>query len=199
MCKLGGAGGRFGDYLGVDCANRSPSHLYKGVFVCCRREEPLDVRAELTDKQTCQQTNMKETYRLVQKKGTVLLSSGLAWPAVAGCSRAETFSQLSAISFAQPCISVSNPVGPLRTYFYFECPFPSRHFAAVRAGRDPGVPARLLQHQDLLRRPREGAQEEAHPSQRGLLGAAARGATVGDVQMSSFCHSNEIETKYRFV
>ena len=36
----------------------------------------------------------------MQKKGTVLL----AWPAVAGCSRAETFSQLSSISFAQPCI-----------------------------------------------------------------------------------------------
>ena len=38
------------------------------------------------------------TYRLVQKKCT-----SLAWPAVAGCSRAETCSQLSAISFAQPC------------------------------------------------------------------------------------------------
>ena len=43
-------------------------------------------------------------YSLVQKKGTVLLSTSLAWPAVAGCSWAETFSQLSAISFAQPCI-----------------------------------------------------------------------------------------------
>ena len=43
------------------------------------------------------------TYRVVQKKGTVLLSNSLAWPAVAGCSRAETFSQLSSISFAQPC------------------------------------------------------------------------------------------------
>ena len=42
-------------------------------------------------------------YRLVQKKGTVLLSTSLAWPAVAGCSRAVTFSQLSAISFPQPC------------------------------------------------------------------------------------------------
>ena len=42
-------------------------------------------------------------YRLVQKKDTVLLSTSLAWPAVAGCSRAETFSQLSAFSFAQPC------------------------------------------------------------------------------------------------
>ena len=42
-------------------------------------------------------------YRLVQKKGTVLLSTRLAWPAVAGCSRADTFSQLSPISFAQPC------------------------------------------------------------------------------------------------
>ena len=43
-------------------------------------------------------------YRLVQKKGTVFLSTSLAWPAVAGCSRVETFSQLSPISFAQPCI-----------------------------------------------------------------------------------------------
>ena len=42
-------------------------------------------------------------YRLVQKKGNVLLSTSLAWPAVAGCSRAETFSQPSSISFAQPC------------------------------------------------------------------------------------------------
>ena len=47
-----------------------------------------------------------DTYRLVQKKGTVLLSTSLAWPAVAGCSRAETFSQLSSISFAQPRIFV---------------------------------------------------------------------------------------------
>ena len=39
----------------------------------------------------------------MQKKGTVLLSTSLAWPAVAGCSQAETFSQLSSISFAQPC------------------------------------------------------------------------------------------------
>ena len=37
------------------------------------------------------------------KKETALLSTSLAWPAVAGCSRAETFSQISAISFAQPC------------------------------------------------------------------------------------------------
>ena len=42
-------------------------------------------------------------YRVVQKKGNVMLSISLAGPAVAGCSRAETFSQLSAISFAQPC------------------------------------------------------------------------------------------------
>ena len=45
-------------------------------------------------------------YRVVQKKGTVLLSTSLAWPAVAGCSRAETFSQLSSISFTQPCIYI---------------------------------------------------------------------------------------------
>ena len=37
------------------------------------------------------------------KKGTVLLSTSLAWPALAGCSKAETFSQLSAIYFSQPC------------------------------------------------------------------------------------------------
>ena len=42
------------------------------------------------------------TYRLVQKKGTVLLSTSLAWPAGAGCSRAETFSQLSSIFFLNP-------------------------------------------------------------------------------------------------
>ena len=47
---------------------------------------------------------INRVYRLVQKKGTVLLSTSLAWPAVAGCSRAETLSQLSSISFAQPCI-----------------------------------------------------------------------------------------------
>ena len=45
----------------------------------------------------------KTMYSLVQKKGTVLLSTSLAWPAVTGCSRAETFSQLSSISFAQLC------------------------------------------------------------------------------------------------
>ena len=45
-------------------------------------------------------------YRVVQKKGTVLLSTSLAWPAVAGCSGAETFSQLSSISFAQPCTCI---------------------------------------------------------------------------------------------
>ena len=38
------------------------------------------------------------------EKGSVLLSTSLAWLAVAGCSRAETSSQLSSISFAQPCI-----------------------------------------------------------------------------------------------
>ena len=46
-------------------------------------------------------------YKLVQKKGSVLLSISLAWPAVAGCSWAETFSQLSSISFAQPCMLTS--------------------------------------------------------------------------------------------
>ena len=48
---------------------------------------------------------LRYVYRVVQKKGTVLLSTSLAWPAaaVAGCSWAEAFSQLSSISFAQPC------------------------------------------------------------------------------------------------
>ena len=52
-----------------------------------------------------QSSAIREMYRLVQKKGTVLLSTSLAWLAVAGCSRAETFTQLSSISFAQPCTS----------------------------------------------------------------------------------------------
>ena len=42
-------------------------------------------------------------YRVVQKKGTVLLSTSLAWPAVAGCSRAETLSQLSSNKFTPLC------------------------------------------------------------------------------------------------
>ena len=40
----------------------------------------------------CEVKIAKNTYRLVQKKGTVLISTSLALPAVAGCSRAETFS-----------------------------------------------------------------------------------------------------------
>ena len=54
-------------------------------------------------------------YRLVQKKGTVLPSTCLAWPVVAGCSRAETFSPLSAISFAQPC-SQKDPILSLKVH-----------------------------------------------------------------------------------
>ena len=46
-------------------------------------------------------------YRVVQKKGTVLLSTSLAWPAVAGCSRAETFSQLSSNKFTPLCRHLS--------------------------------------------------------------------------------------------
>ena len=37
----------------------------------------------------------RSRYRLVQKKGTVLINTSLACPAVAGCNRAETFSRLS--------------------------------------------------------------------------------------------------------
>ena len=59
------------------------------------------------------------TYRVVQKKGTVLLSTSLAWPAVAGCSRAEAFSQLSSISFAQPCtffVFLRSPIKTISLY-----------------------------------------------------------------------------------
>ena len=52
--------------------------------------------------------------RLVQKKGTVLLSTSLAWPAVAGCRRAETFSQLFFCSTLYIILQlpVLNPVPP---------------------------------------------------------------------------------------
>ena len=49
----------------------------------------------------------------MQKKGTVLQSTSQAWPAVAGCSLAETFSQLSSISSAQPCTNLPNRLNPL--------------------------------------------------------------------------------------
>ena len=46
-------------------------------------------------------------YREVQMQfcSSCLLSNSLAWPAVAGCSRAETFSQLSSNKFAPLCSS----------------------------------------------------------------------------------------------
>ena len=53
------------------------------------------------------QSNQEGIFQLVEaelqacaEKWTVLLSISLVWSAVAGCSRSETFSQLSAISFA---------------------------------------------------------------------------------------------------
>ena len=55
-------------------------------------------------------------YGLVQQKGTVLLSTSLAWPAVAGCSRAESFSQLSANSFAQPCTRLAKTINIVLGY-----------------------------------------------------------------------------------
>ena len=79
------------------CANRfhsNPLFFREFCAVMARHETSSNFRSR-------NRTN--QDYRLVQKKGTVLLSTSLAWPAVAGCSRAETFSQLSAISFAQPC------------------------------------------------------------------------------------------------
>ena len=57
-------------------------------------------------------------YRVVQKKGTVLLSISLAWPAVAGCSWAETFSQLSSISFALPCILGTETLIPTLSWIF---------------------------------------------------------------------------------
>ena len=47
----------------------------------------------------------REAIQACAEKGTVSLSTRLAWPDVAGCSQAETYSQLSSISFAQPCRS----------------------------------------------------------------------------------------------
>ena len=57
-------------------------------------------------------------YRVVQKKGTVLLRTSLAWPAVVGCSWAETFSQLNSISFAQPNGGRAARRGHSRRYTY---------------------------------------------------------------------------------
>ena len=63
--------------------------------------------------------------------------------------------------------------------------FPSNvsFLAALRAGGDPGLPAGLLQHEDLLRRPREGAQAQTHHRQRRILGHggadAGGGGTTG--------------------
>ena len=62
---------------------------------------------------SCSSADWRAIYRVVQKKGTVLLSTSLAWPAVAGCSWAETFSQLSSISFAQPWTGLPNKVCPI--------------------------------------------------------------------------------------
>ena len=62
-------------------------------------------------------------------------------------------------------------------------------FAALRAGGDPCVSAGLLQHENLLRRPREGAQEAAHRRQRSILGrygpdAGCGGPTLRDERFS---------------
>ena len=63
----------------------------------------LDVwKCPATPKSEREKLPVIQFYRVVLKKGTVLLSTSLAWPAVAGCSRAETFSQLSAISLLDP-------------------------------------------------------------------------------------------------
>ena len=48
-------------------------------------------------------TRDSKAVQACSKIGTVLLNTSLAWSAVAGCSRAETSSWHSAISFAQPC------------------------------------------------------------------------------------------------
>ena len=50
-----------------------------------------------------------DTYSIVQKKVTVLLSTGLAWPSWAGWDRAELFSEPGTNFFAQPC--TPNPTG----------------------------------------------------------------------------------------
>ena len=65
----------------------------------------LNIEQDEWKRVRCNQAAQIDIYRVVQKKWTVLLSNSLAWTAVAGCSRAETFSQLSSISFPQPCIA----------------------------------------------------------------------------------------------
>ena len=93
---------------------------------------------------------MSTLYRLVQKKGTVLLSTNLAWPAVAGCSRADTFSQLNAISFAQPCmmlVDFKNECGDLRLqspYFTLKFVLPQCLNVEIGLG-NPGVPYTFLE------------------------------------------------------
>jgi len=68
-----------------------------------RIDNKIDMEIYIGINSKKRQLFIRITYRVVQKKRTVLLSTSLAWLAVAGCSRAETFSQLSSISFAQPC------------------------------------------------------------------------------------------------
>ena len=77
------------------------SHSKKGKTV--PRSRSIEVADFETVMSQGPQPTQVELYRVVHKKGTVLLSTSLAWPAVAGCSRAETFSQPISISFAQPC------------------------------------------------------------------------------------------------
>ena len=66
---------------------------------------------------------------------------------------------------------------PLRMLYIYVTSFSL--FAALRAGGDPGVPAGLLQHEDLLRRPREGAQAQTHSRQRSILGIGGPDAGGG--------------------
>ena len=64
-----------------------------------------------------------------RKKGTVSLSTSQAWLAVAGCSRAETFSQLSSISFAQPCRAFASTINEFAVFVVKE--EENRHFVGI--------------------------------------------------------------------
>ena len=74
-------------------------------------------------------TTMHRPVQTCAEKRAVLLRTSLAWPAVAGYSRAETFSQLSAISFARPCTwleyAARSPSGPNSVFVRSSRPMPT--------------------------------------------------------------------------
>ena len=71
-----------------------------GVFlICC-----VFIKVSNSHVHKCEASysGLAENVQACAEKRTISLSTSLVLPAVAGCSRAETFSQLSSISFPQP-------------------------------------------------------------------------------------------------